>query len=592
MMKVEKRLRDLLDFPHHHQQLIEESAIDPRVVLEREYRTVTTKAELGHLGFSKSQQLVPALLIPMYSPRGELATYQIKADCPRQDKDGKPIKYETPAGSPVRLDVHPSQVERLKDPKVPLWITEGVKKGDCLVSRGQCAVVLQGVWCWQREGIPLPEWEDIRLHGRQVMVAFDSDVVTNPKVQAALDGLVSYLKVSRGARVKVLYLPGEVNGTKQGVDDYLASSGTVEGLARYLEDEMRNHLREVGISLADVKPQRVGWLWKGRIPLGKLTVIDGDPGTGKSAFVTDLVARISAGRAMPDGSQVEASGAVLLNAEDGLRDTIRPRLAAAGADLSRVLALATVPDRDGTERLLSLPKDIPVLRRGVEQVRARFVVVDPLMAFLSGNVDAHRDQDIRRALAPLARLAEETGAAVVVIRHLNKTPGGNPLYRGGASIGIVGAARSALLVAKHPEDPKRRVLAGVKSNLAGAPLSLAFVLREAANGAVRVEWKGETPLDAAALLAAPTDEEERRELIALRDVVVGLLEDSGGSWEGEPTELFNVLAGIDLAVVPDRPDELTKLLQKLARVGTSVSLSRGRRRDREEVVRSLRLELR
>jgi hypothetical protein len=446
----EERLWDSLDFPHHRQQLLEESGIDPRVVLERGYRTVKSKAELGRLGFSRSQQLVPALLIPIFSPSGELATHQIKPDCPRQGKDGKPIKYETPKGSPVSLDVHPKQVEHLKDPMVPLWITEGVKKGDSLASRGQCAVVLQGVWCWQRSGVPLPEWEHIRLDGRLVIVAFDSDVVSNPRVQAALEALVGYLEDVRGARVKVLYLPDKKAGGKQGVDDYLASGGTVEELERYLKDGLRDGLGKVGISLADVEPQRVEWLWKGRIPLGKLTVIDGDPGTGKSAMVNDIVARISAGRAMPDNSPAEVGGAVLLNAEDGLSDTVRPRLEAAGADLQRVLALATTPDKDGIERLLSLPEDIPVLRRGVEQVGARLVVVDPLMAFLSGSVDSHRDQDVRRALAPLARLAEETGAAVVAVRHLTKTEGSNPLYRGGGSIGIVGAARSALLVAKAP----------------------------------------------------------------------------------------------------------------------------------------------
>lgn len=131
------------------------------------------------------------------------------------------------------------------------------------------------------------------------------------------------------------------------------------------------------------------------------------------------------------------------------------------------------------------------------------------MAFVSGDVNSHRDQDIRRALAPLAKLAEETGAAMVVVRHLNKSSGGNPLYRGGGSIGIIGAARSALLVATHPEDDSRRVLANLKSNLAPPAPSLVFVLSGAANGAVRIEYKGGTPLKADALLAASPDLEQR-----------------------------------------------------------------------------------
>ena len=205
-MSVEEQIRSRIDCSHHRQQLLEESAIAPEIVVERGYRTVKTKTELKQLGFSSAQQLAPALLIPMYSPAGEITSHQIKPDIPRKDKCGKPIKYETPAKSGVRLDVHPSQVERLKDSTVSLWVTEGVKKGDSLVSHGLCAVALQGVWCWQRDDIPLPEWEEIKLYGRSVVVAFDSDVMTNPKVQKALKELVGCLK-GRGAQVKILYLP-------------------------------------------------------------------------------------------------------------------------------------------------------------------------------------------------------------------------------------------------------------------------------------------------------------------------------------------------------------------------------------------------
>jgi len=191
-------LRERLDYPHHRQQLVKESGIAPQIILDRGYRTVKTKTELKRLGFSTRQQLAPALVIPMYGPTGELATHQIRPDSPREDRDGKVIKYETPARSRVYIDVHPSQAERIKDSTIPLWITEGVKKADCLVSHGALAVALQGVWCWQKEGVPLPEWEDIKLYGREVYVAFDSDAQTNPHVLKALAGLCEFLR-SRGA---------------------------------------------------------------------------------------------------------------------------------------------------------------------------------------------------------------------------------------------------------------------------------------------------------------------------------------------------------------------------------------------------------
>ena len=226
---MEDAIRECLEYPHHRQALLKESGIAPAVVAERGYYTAKTKAELARLGFSERQRRTPALVVPMYSPAGDLVTHQIRADAPRENSGGKAIKYETPSGSPIRLDVHPSQSERVKDASVPLWITEGVKKADSLVSRGQCVVALQGVWCWQKDGVPLRDWEDIRMWGRSACVIFDSDVTTNPKVQAALEGLVGFLR-GRGARVTVAYLPDAPGGGKQGVDDFLACGKEVRDL--------------------------------------------------------------------------------------------------------------------------------------------------------------------------------------------------------------------------------------------------------------------------------------------------------------------------------------------------------------------------
>jgi hypothetical protein len=213
---------------------------------------------------------------------------------------------------------------------------------------------------------------------------------------------------------------------------------------------------EIGRLLSGVEPEQVSWPWPSWLTLGMLALVDGDPGLGKSAMTLDLAARVAAGKGFPDGAHYEPAGVVLLTAEDGLADTIRPRLDAAGADTSRILALATVPDENGHDRLLSIPEDIPLIEKGIRRVGARLVVVDPLMAFLSGDTNSHRDQDVRRALAPLAGLAERTGASVLVIRHLNKAAANNPLYRGGGSIGIIGAARMAFVVG---EDHKTKTAA-------------------------------------------------------------------------------------------------------------------------------------
>lgn len=273
------------------------------------------------------------------------------------------------------------------------------------------------------------------------------------------------------------------------------------------------------ICLADVKAEPLRWLWRDRIPLGKLTVLDGDPGLGKSLLTTDLAARVSTGRRMPDDTAADFDGptaVVLLSAEDGLAETVRPRLDAAGADVTRVCALTGIRSEHGEMLDVFLPVNLDAVRQAIHAHAARLVVIDPLMAYLDARVNAQRDQDIRRALRPFAALAEKTGAAVVVVRHLNKAPGGQALYRGGGSIGIIGAARSGLLVGADPDDPAhRRVLAVTKSNLAAPAPSLVYSLEVHPLYQVAcVKWHGTSDLDANGLLMPRSDEEDGRGTVA------------------------------------------------------------------------------
>jgi putative DNA primase/helicase len=325
------------------------------------------------------------------------------------------------------------------------------------------------------------------------------------------------------------------------------------------------------VRLSEVQPEQVQWAWAGRIPLGKLTVLDGDPGLGKSTVVLDLVARLTTGRAMPDASGSDLPGpvgVVLLSAEDGLADTIQPRLEAAGADLARVFALTHVPD-GGAGRLPQIPDDLEYLEAIIRDYAAKLLVVDPLMAYLGQSVNTHRDQDVRRALAPLARLGERTGAAVLSIRHLNKAAEGNPLYRGGGSIGIIGAARSGLLVARDPDDPTgaRRALASQKSNLAPTPTSLTYVLEPTASGAARVAWQGPTSFTAAALLGQPASTDSRSALHEAMD----FLRDALASGPGPVKEVEREAkeAGIARSTLRRAQRELRIKPRKLGRPGES-----------------------
>ncbi|MGH2534121.1 MAG: AAA family ATPase [Thermomicrobiales bacterium] len=270
-----------------------------------------------------------------------------------------------------------------------------------------------------------------------------------------------------------------------------------------------------------VQPERVRWLSRGRLAAGKITVLEGDPGLGKSTLLCEWAARISRGEALPDGEPGSPRGVLLLSAEDGLADTIRPRLDAAGADVERIVALVSISDGSLEGRPPTIPGDRGLIEQMVTEIDAALVVIDPLVAYLDGQLNAYRDQDTRRALASLAGLAERTGAAILLVRHLTKTTGGPALYRGGGSIGIIGAARCGLLLAADPDDPTVRVLAPTKGNLAFPPPSLAFRLDPIPDGdAARLVWLGESKRRADDLVNPPdpkarTERDEAKDWLRL-----------------------------------------------------------------------------
>jgi hypothetical protein len=212
----------------------------------------------------------------------------------------------------------------------------------------------------------------------------------------------------------------------------------------------------------------------------------------------DWAARISTGTPWPDRADCPIGNSVVLSAEDAIGDTIRPRLEAAGADLQRVHVVEGV--KGERLRAPSLPADVDALEALVTDLGAVFVVVDVLAAYLHRSVDSYRDQDVRGALMPLAEMAARTGATVLALRHLSKSGGTNAVYRGGGSIGIIGAARAAMLVGPDPEDEARRILAMTKSNLAAMAPSLAYRLVPSEYGVARVNWEGATDHKAADLL--------------------------------------------------------------------------------------------
>jgi hypothetical protein len=274
----------------------------------------------------------------------------------------------------------------------------------------------------------------------------------------------------------------------------------------------------VGVSMVDIKPERVEWLWSRRIPKGKVTILDGDPGKGKSTILYDLAARITVGSPLPDGESVEPGGTLIVSAEDGAADTIVPRFLAAGGDPKRARIL-------GSEEPFIIPDDLDRLERAIRQLGATFVVIDPVMSFLSDDVNSNRDQDVRRALQPLVDMARHTGAAIVLCRHLNKSTGGQAIYRGQGSIGFIGIVRSGLMVGEHPELENTFVLAGQKHNLSKPPASLAYRIRSAGSGddTAIIEYRGISEVTAQQMSSTPEDEGERSRLAEAKEFLRDIL---------------------------------------------------------------------
>lgn len=308
------------------------------------------------------------------------------------------------------------------------------------------------------------------------------------------------------------------------------------------------------IEMATIQPERIDWLWPGRIPRGKLTILEGDPKVGKSTLMLDVAARVTTGTPFPDNHRPEAGVVLIMTAEDGLADTVRPRLDAAGAAVDRVIAWEAVPvyDAEGNPsgmRPPSIPRDLDSLEQLISAHCVSLVVVDVLNAYLGADVDGHRDQDVRRALMPLAKLAERTRASVVVLRHLNKSTGGPAIYRGAGSIGIGGAARSILLAGFDPEDEdrNRRVLASQGSNVAETPESLSYELVSTEErGCARVRWIGVSEHRAGSLLAAGSDE-DRSALSEACDVLEDIL--SGGDVAAKEVQRRATEAGVSWATL-------------------------------------------
>lgn len=280
------------------------------------------------------------------------------------------------------------------------------------------------------------------------------------------------------------------------------------------------------VMMRDVVTEPLDWLWPGRILFGKLTMLDGDGGLGKSTLMLDIAARLSRGLPLPDGTKHAPCGTLLLMAEDGAGDTIRPRLENCNADMNRIGLLQTLTDaEDGFERMPTFPDDLQQIEDMIDAIDARFLVVDPILSYIGDNVNEYRDKEVRRAMMPLITMAQARGLALVCLRHVTKSVAGNAKHRGNASVAFTNIARSVLFAATDPDIPECNILAQSKTNLGAMTPSLRYRMVNCDNAQPRIAWEGVSEHTADSLNAQGSTAEERSELADAEEFLLEALAD-------------------------------------------------------------------
>lgn len=262
------------------------------------------------------------------------------------------------------------------------------------------------------------------------------------------------------------------------------------------------------IQMSDIETEEVSWLWYPFIPYGKLTIVQGDPGDGKTTLVLNIAARLSQGDPMDDGMRCdEPINIIYQTAEDGLADTVKPRLENAGADCSRIMVI------DESDKSLSMADER--LEEALQKTNAKLLILDPIQAYLGGGMDMNRANEARDMTKRLGALAEKYKCAIVLIGHMNKAAGNKAAYRGMGSIDFYAVARSVLLVGRIEEEPNKRAVVQIKNNLAAFGHAKAFELSEGV-----FDWIGDYEITADEVLGgiAPKANKQERAKALLREL--------------------------------------------------------------------------
>lgn len=486
----------------------------------------------------------PVALHPYTDTAGEPIYYRIRAKHPESgEKWIRPMylnghgytigEPKFPNGKPL-YRLH----EIISDLDAVIWITEGELKADALNRLGLVATTSGGA-----SSADATDWEPLR--GRTVVIWPDND---DPGKQYAK--AVANILNAMGCAVSRVKVEGLGLGEGEDAVDWLKSHPEavkadiealpiIPGNPASKPDE---HDQGCGITYRcalDIQAKPIHWLWHGRIARGKVSMLAGNPGLGKSQVAASMAAIVTTGGTWPvDKTRCDRGSVVILSAEDDPADTIRPRLEAVGADLSRVFILDAVIEgyqSDGGEmhRAFNLVEDMARLGDLLAEIGdVALIVIDPITAYLGG-ADSHKNAEIRALLAPLSDMAAKHGAAVVCVSHLNKGGNSDALMRVTGSLAFVAASRAAFVVAKDQDNDARRLLLPLKNNIGNDQTGLAFTIHsaqvESAAGLIDTSYVAWEPdgvtVTADEAMAQHGDLEERDAVKDAKDFLKGLLAD-------------------------------------------------------------------
>lgn len=377
-----------------------------------------------------------------------------------------------------------------------VYVVEGEKDADRLINEGMFATTnSQGAGKWKL-------CDDSPLHGHHIIILPDNDNAGRKHAEDVATRLHSKAK-----SIRILALPDLPD--KGDVSDWLDNGGDIENLYQLAENApewepsqtkatARYPVKDIAVEegdsqlrmvcMADVSPERVKWLWRNRFPLGKLSIVAGVQGLGKTFVLLDMAARISAGNGWPDepDQPIKTGSTIILSLEDDLGDTLRPRLDAAGANVNKIYAVQGVQEVDEVgERTFCATEDIILLEQLIDDLGdVRLIIVDPLTGYIGSKTDAYRDNEVRAALSPLGDLAAKANVSIVGIMHLRKSPSDQAMFRVLGSVAFTAYARACWLIGEDRNDSNYRLMLPVKMNVAKAAPGLRFQIVEPG----RVEW--------------------------------------------------------------------------------------------------------